>query len=302
MKKIQLVLFLLLIQFGFSNSNGLALIAEKIENPYRGMHFKLKIKNQSFEKKTLIFADDGSFMIDYFVPTIKFIAETNVNGKWRKFKDKKIKNIDYYPRILEKKLIIINPNEEALIGEIYRNEELNHWFSFLNDANIRLYFIYQIKKPHINNQYYSDFIKYQIKEVELESNKIEYNYINKLNNKDYLIRKEYLINYSIGLYFEGNFKNLNIVKNKKLLKTKTQYNDDVLNEILNGKKFSYHGEIRTNLYTFSGFQIIRIMTFVVDNKLRCGVFFKKESSNNREQYFTEFNYDSKAVTEFLYKD
>lgn len=289
-------LFLLSWQFSYSQSTNFKLTAEERTDSFHETHFVLKLKNLTNKNHNLLLARDYNFY-GISIPNIEFVAETFVNGKWRKFKDRKTIVVDFGFNKISENIVELKPNEEIIIGEFINNHELDYWFNFLDNANIRLYFIYKINIPNKKDEDYQLFINNKIKELEVTSNKIEYQHINKLKQKEYLEHKKFLINYSFSLFFEKYYTYEMLINNKKITKCRNQYNDDILEDHLKGKKHKLVNVFVGNSYEHKTRFMYRILSYEVEGKLYYGVYLNKDKS-----FIDIETPPSYVFTDFLYKD
>jgi len=239
MKKIKLIIFLLIGLSVFSQNNNLELIAIKNDSSYYEFEFNLKIKNNSKKTITLLKARDFNFVIDVFNPTVEFVAEAFEDGKWRKLKDQKgrLRCGNIYT---ENANIDIQPNNEVNIGHFTNTINIEDRFYLLDDTKVRLYFIYKIDKSKAENSENGeiDFIEMGISEVKLESNKIEFDYKNRLPKKEYLARKYDLMITKTRDFIKENYSievlSKNLIKKEKV---KTFDDEILLQEYLKTDEF-----------------------------------------------------------------
>ncbi len=263
MKKIIIFIFLLVGFNIIAQNNNLELIAIKNDSSYHEFEFDLKIKNNSKKSITLLKARDFNFIIDIFNPTVEFVAEILKDGKWRKLKDQKgrLRCWNIYTKDAN---IEIYPNQEVFIGQYVNKYNIEDNFYLLDDARVRLYFIYKIDKSKAANSENGgiDFIEMGISEVKLESNKIEFDYKNRLPKKEYLARKYGLMITKTIDFIKENYSievlSKNLIKKEKVV---TFDEEILLQEYLKTDKFLI-------LDSFTG--------FTKDEKPYKGVLFKQK--------------------------
>ncbi|MQP51471.1 MULTISPECIES: hypothetical protein [unclassified Flavobacterium] len=282
MKKIKIFIFLLIGFITTAQNNELELLAIKNDSSHYEFEFDLKIKNNSKKPITLLKARDFNFVIDVFNPTVKFVAEAFEDGKWRKLNNHKGRlrcgNINTEDANIE-----IKPNQEILIGHYVNNYSIEDNFDLLDESTLRVYFVYKIDKNKAENQENGeiDFVKKGISEVNLESNKIEFEYKNKLPKKEYLARKYNLMVTKTRNFIKENYSIEDLSKyliKKENVKT---FDDEVLlQEYLKTDKFLI-------LESFTG--------ITKDEKTYKGILFKQNDEiklfilnstyfSNREKY------------------
>lgn len=308
MKKIKIFIFLLIGFITKAQNNELELKAIKNDSSYYEFEFDLKIKNNSKKSITLLKARDFNFVIDVFNPTVEFIAEAFEDGKWRKLNNHKVGlscgNIN-----TENANIEIKPKQEVLIGHYVNKYSIENNFDLLDDSKLRVYFIYKIDKNKAENLVNGeiDYVKKGISEVYLESNKIEFEYKNKLPKKEYLARKYNLMVQKTRNFIKENYSIEDLSKyliKKENVKT---FDDEILlQEYLKTDKFlileSFTG-ITKDEKTYNGILINQkdeIKLFI----LKSSYFSDREKYNEKtpDLEFGIFELDKEIFKYLNYKD
>lgn len=301
------ILSLFLFSFScFAQNNDLELIVVKNDSSYIEIDFTLKIRNNSKKTVRLLKAIDISFMNIGYAPNVEFVTETNVNGEWKKFKDPKIKNIDYWLPEINQIIIEIKPNEEAFIGKFFRSGDLSSWFTFLDDAKIRLHFIYKILVDSENIKEAKELKENNIEPITLTSNYIEYEHQNYLTKKEYLKLKQFYINSEFSKYIEEKYTSKELLSKIKKIQNENCEIEDILVEVQKKDRFEYVSHFVG--LTKDGFKYTGIL-YKSKNKLCLGIYsgkhhFSKEKDVKLplEYYFGEIDYDSEILNNYLYQN
>lgn len=312
MKKFKVFIFLIIGCSVFAQTDDLELIV--VENSSYNT-FDLKIKNNSNKTVTVLKARDFNFVIDAWNPTVEFVAEVFEDGKWRKLKKEKERLICGNSLHVKASYIQIQPKQEVAIGRhpiTYVNIEDR--FYFLDDARARFFFVYTIDKQKkenvMENENEEGFEKLGLKEVRLESNKIEFDYKNKLSKKQYSDRKQRYINKAFSDFINQKYSSKDILQKLKRITNKNGVEEDILNEVLNGKNFKYLGSFtgypdgETNRkYKYRG------IVYEVNGKIHFGIYAGKhylmdvkDKKAPLEYYFGEFEFNPKILENYLFKD
>ncbi|MDI9308813.1 MAG: hypothetical protein QM535_01260 [Limnohabitans sp.] len=294
-------LLILITSNVFSQTNNLQLIAVKNESAFK-IDFTLKVKNNGDKTINFLKINDTSIM-GFGNPIVEFIAETKVSGKWRKFKDPKINQIDYTGPTYDS-IVQIKPNEEAVIGNIFRARELNSWFTFLDDANINLYFTYKSQASSLKEK--KDFNKLGLQPITLISNKIEYKYMNGLTTSEYNKVKQDYIGRAFSNFINKKYTSTELLKILKPIKNKNGENKEILKEALGDIPFKFISNFGGRTKDKKSFHGI---LYKIDNHLHLGIyagkhfFIERKSEDEPLQYlFGEIPYDENILENYLYKD
>ncbi len=155
------------------NATNLKLVINKT-NTKDFFEIELKVHNEGTETVNILNSNDGSFWT-WTYPCISFIAETQINGNWKKIRETKATRCGNYSNWYEtKKIISIQPNEIISVGVFTFRKGLESWFSLIEDNKIRFSAIYQIGGFNYNDTKLDEL---KIEKTYLKSNSIIIDYI-----------------------------------------------------------------------------------------------------------------------------
>ena len=167
MNKLTIILFLF-CSF-LTNANDLKLEINQIENKDT-FEIELFITNEGNETVNILNSNYASYWC-WTYPCINFVAETKINGEWKKIRETKNMRCGDYQNWYESKSVIsIKSTKKIKIGTFSFIKGIDSWFALIEDKKIRFSAEYLIG----DFEYKDELLKtFDIEKTFLKSNFIE---------------------------------------------------------------------------------------------------------------------------------